>query len=141
MNCYRDELGRFARRLENPSETSSNASSPPPSPLAVRNPFAMDRNEEVQQKTLNDYLHPTCTTTPSYIMFLPNMLNLDFKPGMIQVLLTFHGLESENSYIHIRQFEEVVATFHNQTKAIHSVRLKIFPFSLKDKEKIWLYSL
>ena len=81
MNCYRDELGRFARRPENPSEASSNASSPPPSLLAVQNPFAMAVNEEVQQKTLNDYLHLTHTATPSCRMFPPNMPNLEL--GMI----------------------------------------------------------
>ena len=92
-------------------------------------------------KTLNDYLHPTRTATPSCIMFPPNMPNLDFKPGMIQLLPTFHGLESENPYVHIREFEEVVATFHNRADIADSVRLKFFPFSLKDKAKSWLYSL
>ena len=143
MNRYRDELGRFARRPENPSEVSSIASTPPPSPhsLTVQNPFAMAQNEEVQLKTLNDYLHPTRTATPSCIMFPPNMPNLDFKPGMIQLLPTFHGLENENPYVHIREFEEVVATFHNRAEVADSVRLKFFPFSLKDKAKSWLYSL
>jgi len=69
------------------------------------------------------------------------MPNLDFKPGMIQLLPTFHGLESENPYVHIREFEEVVATFHNRAEVVDSVRLKFFPFSLKDKAKSWLYSL
>ena len=57
MNRYRNELGRFARRLEDPSEVSSSTSSLPPSPnaLAIPNPFAMAQNEEVQQKKLNDY--------------------------------------------------------------------------------------
>ena len=123
MNRYRDELGRFAIRPENPSEVSSHTSSPPSTPasLAVGNPFAMAQIEEVQQKTLNDYLHPTRTATPSCIMFPPNMPNLDFKPGMIQLLPTFHGLESENPYMHIREFEEVVATFHNRAEAADSV--------------------
>ncbi|XP_024027264.1 uncharacterized protein LOC112093315 [Morus notabilis] len=69
------------------------------------------------------------------------MPNLDFKSGMIQLLPTFHGLESENPYVHIREFEEVVATFHNRAEDVDSVRLKFFPFSLKDKAKSWLYSL
>lgn len=30
---------------------------------------------------------------------------------MIQFLPTFQGLDSENSYLYIREFEEVVATF------------------------------
>ena len=98
MSRYRDKLGRSARRPKNPSEASSNVSSSPPSPLVIQNPFTMDHNEEIQFKTLKDYLHPTYTATLSCIMFPPNMPNLDFKPDMIQLLPTFHGLESENPY-------------------------------------------
>ena len=54
---------------------------------------------------------------------------------------TFYGLDNENPYVHIREFEEVVATFHSQPNALESVRLKFFPFSLKDKAKNWLFSL
>ena len=43
--------------------------------------------------------------------------------------------------MHIREFEEVVATFHSQPNVVDAVRLKFFPFSLKDKAKSWLYSL
>ncbi|KAL5766048.1 hypothetical protein ACOSP7_016665 [Xanthoceras sorbifolium] len=92
-------------------------------------------------RSLKDYLHPTRTATPSCIMFPVNIPQLDFKPGMIQLLPTFHGLDSENPYLHIREFEEVVATFHSQPNVLDSIRLKFFPFSLKDKAKSWLYSL
>ena len=101
----------------------------------------MAQHEEAHQKTLNDYLHPTRTATPSCIMFPPNMPHLDFKPGMIQLLPTFHGLENENPYLHVREFEEVVATFHNRADVVDLARLKFFPFSLKDKAKSWLHSL
>ena len=69
------------------------------------------------------------------------MPNFEFKPGMIQLLPNFHGLENENPYVHIREFEEVVATFYNQANIADTVRVKFFPFSLKDKAKSWLYSL
>ncbi|XP_024024257.1 uncharacterized protein LOC112092396 [Morus notabilis] len=74
-------------------------------------------------------------------MFPPNAPPTDFKPGMIALLPTFHGLENENPYVHIQEFEEVVATFYSRTEAANIVRLKFFPFSLKDKAKSWLYSL
>ena len=88
-----------------------------------------------------DYIHPTRTATRSFIIFPTNMQQIDFKPGMIQLLPTFHWLESENLYVLIRSFEEVVATFYSRTEAIDSIRLKIFPFSLKDKAKSWLNTL
>ena len=55
--------------------------------------------------------------------------------------LIFHGMENENPYVHIRKFEEVVATFHNQLGAMDIIRLRVFPFSLKERAKSWLYSL
>lgn len=97
--------------------------------------------QEDDPKTLNEYLHPTHIATPSCIIFPPNAPHVDFKTGLIQLLSTFHGLENENPYLHIREFEEVVSTFHGQPGTIDVVRLKFFPFSLKDRPKSWMYSL
>ena len=97
--------------------------------------------DELPIKSLHDYLNPTCNSAPSCIMFPANVQNFDFKPRMIPLLPTFHGMENENPYVHIREFEEVVATFHNQVGAIDTIRPKFFPFSLKEKAKRWLYSL
>ena len=44
-------------------------------------------------------------------MFPPKTPHQEFKPEMIQLLPTFQVLENENSYVHIREFEEVVAIF------------------------------
>ena len=60
---------------------------------------------------------------------------------MIQLLPTFHGLENENPYVHVQEFEEAVATFYSRPDVASILRLKFFPFSLKDKAKSWLYSL
>ena len=142
MHRHRDKLGRFAQRpdLETPSEILSDLSSTSPSShssleFALQNLFAMAQHEEVQPRTLQDYLHPTRTATPSCIMFPPNAPPIDFKPGMIALLPTFHGLENENPYVHIREFEEVVAIFYSRVEAANTVRLMFFPFSLKDKAK------
>ena len=52
------------------------------------------------------------------------------------LLPTFHGLESENPYIHIREFEEVCNTFKEDATTLDLMRLKLLPFTLKDKAKI-----
>ena len=49
---------------------------------------------------------------------------------------TFHGMESENPYSHIREFEEVCNIFKEEIATVDLMRLKIFPFTLKDKAKI-----
>ena len=60
---------------------------------------------------------------------------------MIQLLPTFYGLERENHYVHVREFEEVVTTFQGRPNAINNVKFRFFPFSLKDSAKVLLYSL
>ena len=57
------------------------------------------------------------------------------------LLPTFHGMESENSYTHIRDFEEVCNTFKEDATNLDLMRLKFFPLTLKNKAKIWLNSL
>ena len=101
----------------------------------------MTQHEDNLQKTMMDYIQPARTATPLYVILPPNMPQIDFKPGMIQLLPTFHGLESENPYVHIRSFEEVGAAFYSRTEAIDSIRLKFFSFSLKDKIKSCLNPL
>ena len=86
-------------------------------------------------------MHPARTSVPSCIIFPLNGQTFDFKPGMIQLLPTFHGMESENPYSHVLEFEEVCGTFPTQGCRLDTVLLKLFPFSLKDKAKTWLYSL
>ena len=92
-------------------------------------------------RTLQDYLHPPRTTTPSCIMFPPNVQHQEFKSGMFQLLPIFHGLNKENPYVHIREFEEIVVTFQSRPEALNTVKLRFFSFSLKDNTKVWLYSL
>ena len=57
------------------------------------------------------------------------------------LLPTFHGMESENPYSHVRELEEVCNTFKEETATVDLMMLKIFPFILKDKAKFWLNSL
>ena len=57
------------------------------------------------------------------------------------LLLTFHGMENENPYTHIRDFDEVCTTFKEGATDMELLKLKAFPLTLKDKAKIWLNSL
>ena len=57
------------------------------------------------------------------------------------LLPTFHGMENENPYTHIREFEEVCTTFKEGVSEMDLLKLKAFPLTLKDKAKIWLNSL
>ena len=50
-------------------------------------------------------------------------------------------MENENPYTHIKDFEEVCHTFQKGIASIDIMRLKLFPFTLKEKAKVWLDSL
>ncbi|RVW62108.1 hypothetical protein CK203_064661 [Vitis vinifera] len=84
-------------------------------------------------------MHPPHMSAPSCIV--PPTEQLVIRPHIVPLLPTFHGMESENPYSHIKEFEEVCNTFQEGGASIDLMRLKLFPFTLKDKAKIWLNSL
>ena len=98
----------------------------------------MERNPNAF-RSMRDHIHPPRMTAPSYIV--PPMEQMVIRPHIVPFLSTFHGMESENPYSHVRDFEEVCNTFKEETTTVDSMRLKLFPFILKDKAKFWLNSL
>jgi len=98
-------------------------------------------NENNRVRTLRDYINPTRTSTPSSIVFPPDASHFNFKSDIIQLLPSFHDLDLENPYLHLREFEEVCNTYNDSNCSMNTIRLKFFPFSLKDKAKTWLQNL
>jgi hypothetical protein len=83
-------------------------------------------NENNHVRTLRDYINSTRISAPSYIIFPPDAFH--FKPDIIQLLPIFHGLELENSYLHLRDFEEVCNTYNDLNCSMNTIRLKLFLF-------------
>ena len=100
-----------------------------------------NENENRQVRTMRDYLQPPRNSTPSCFILPLNANNFQLKPGMITLLPNFHGLESESPYLHLKDFDEVCATFNDRPCPNEIDKLKLFPFSLKDKAKIWFNNL
>ncbi|RVW18305.1 hypothetical protein CK203_109131 [Vitis vinifera] len=90
-------------------------------------------------RSMRDRMHPPRMSAPSCIV--PPTEQLMIRPYLVPLLPTFHGMESENPYAHIKEFEDVCNTFQEGGASIDLMRLKLFPFTLKDKAKIWLNSL
>ena len=88
---------------------------------------------------MRDHIHPPRVSSPSCIV--PPSEDVTVKPYLIPLLPTFHGMENENPYTHIRDFEEVCTTFKEGATDMELLKLKAFPLTLKDKAKIWLNSL
>ena len=84
-------------------------------------------------------MHPPRMSAPSCIV--PPTEQLVIRLHIVPLLPTFHGMESKNPYAHIKEFEDVCNTFQEGGASIDLMRLKLFPFTLNDKAKIWLNSL
>ena len=90
-------------------------------------------------RSMRDRMHTPRMSAPSYIVPLTEQLVI--RLHIVPLLPTFHGMESENPYAHIKEYEDVCNTFQEGGGSIDLMGLKIFPFTLKDKAKIWLNSL
>jgi len=98
-------------------------------------------NENNRVRTLRDHMNPTRTSAPSCIVLPPDASHFNFKPDIIQLLSTFHGLDLANPYLHLREFKEVCNTYNDLNCSMNTIRLKLFYFSLKDQAKTWLQNL
>ena len=90
-------------------------------------------------RSMRDHIHPPKVSAPSCI--IPPAEDVAVRPYLVPLLPTFHGMENENPYTHIRDFEEVCITFKEGTIDMDLLKLKAFPLTLNDKAKIWLNSL
>jgi len=89
------------------------------------------------------YFTPSTYTTTSCIR-IPNMNanHYEIKSSVIQLLLSFYGLNNEDPYKHLNEFLEVSSTVKIQFFfSDDELRLTLFPFSLKDKAKHWFGTL
>ena len=96
---------------------------------------------ETKQMTLKDYMYPKKFTQPSCITLLALTVNFEIKSGMIQMLPVFRGLANKNRYQHVREFEGICGTMKYHQMTEESLKLRLFPFSLKERAKSWLLSL
>ena len=90
-------------------------------------------------RSMRDHIHPLRVSSPSCI--IPPAEDVAVRPYLVPLHPTFHRMENENPYTHIRDFEEVSITFKEGAIDMDLLKLKVFPSTLKDKAKIWLNSL
>jgi hypothetical protein len=104
----------------------------------------MADEEAPPARTLQDYLNPERVTQQSPIVFpRPTTVanTFVFKPDYHRCIPFFHGMEREDPYQHIRTFEETLQSFVTVEAHLNQARLRLFPFTLKDKAKTWFHSL
>ena len=89
-------------------------------------------NENINAyRSMRDHMHPPRMSAPSCIV--PPTEQLVIRPHIVPLLPTFHGMESENPYAHIKDFEEVCNTFRERGASIDLRRLKLFPLTLRTR--------
>ena len=93
------------------------------------------------ERTLREILKPQRTTTNSCIRLLKEANQFLMKSKMIRLLPMYKGVDSENRYSLMRDFDDVCSAFLSTRSPLHIICLVLFPFSLKEKTKIWFHSL
>ena len=142
MNHWdRNTAGRLKKSSapqEQGCEVSIHSGQMEPPPEEQQSHHGVHRNSNVY-RSMRDHINPPRVSAPSCIV--PPLDDIVIKPYIVPQLPTFHGMESENPYSHIWEFEKECNTFKEDISNVDLMRLKFFPLTLKDKAKIWLNSL
>ena len=96
-----------------------------PPPEEQQSQQGVERNPNAYS-SMRDHIHPPRMSAPSCIV--PPTEQMIVRPYLLPLLPTFHGMESENPYSHMREFEEVCNTFKEETVTVDLMRLKLFSF-------------
>ena len=131
-------LNRISTQLDPASEVSVPTDTMDPLPEEQQSQPATLMNPNAY-RTMRDHIHPPRVSAPSCI--IPPTEDVAVRPYLVPLLPTYHGMENENPYTHLRDFEEVCTTFKEGMMEMDLLKLKTFPLTLKDKAKIWLNSL
>ena len=104
----------------------------------------MANQEEIPARALGEYGVPSLTGSPNCIVKPSIDANtFENKPAYIQMVsqYQFAGLPSEDPNAHLGSFLDICDTFRINRVSADAIRLRLFPFSLRDKAKLWLRSL
>ena len=131
-------LNRISTKLDLASEVSVQTDTMDPIPEEQQSQPGTPMNPNAN-RTVRDHIHPPIVSGPSCI--IPPADDVAVRPYLVPLLPTYHGMENENPYTHLMDFEEVCTTFKEGMMDMDLLKLKAFPLTLKDKAKIWLNSL
>ncbi|XP_071916150.1 uncharacterized protein [Coffea arabica] len=94
-------------------------------------------------RTLRELAAPDLNQQPLCITFphLNDDTPFELKSGLIHLLSSFHGLPGEEPYKHLQEFDVVCNSMKPPGITEEQIKMRAFPFSLKDSAKDWLYYL
>ena len=104
-----------------------------------------NRNERDQgrdQQTIKYYFIPGQNMTYGGFGEPPlQATHYEIKPGLLNLLPNFYERENEDPYSHLTEFLDISSTVRFTHFTDDALRLKLFPFSLKDRAKQWINTL
>ena len=80
---------------------------------------------------------PLCVTFPA----LDETTTFELKSGLIHLLPSFYGLPGENPHKHLQEFHIVCISMKPPGITEEQIKMRAFPFSLKDAAKDWMHFL
>ncbi|XP_057808488.1 uncharacterized protein LOC131022965 [Salvia miltiorrhiza] len=95
----------------------------------------------VNQRSMRDFARPVVEPKTSSIVLGDAAKNYVLKPMHFSQLPSFYGMPSEDALNFIREFYSVVTDFPPQGLNTDQLKMKCFPYTLKDKAKVWFMSL
>ena len=111
--------------------------------MTQQNNQDQNRNDQ-EQRALRDYFRPDFNDNYSGIRHQPiNANNLELKPAFINMVQQnqYGRLPHEDPNINLLTFLEIADTVKMNGVIEDVIRMRLFPFSLKDKARNWLQSL
>ncbi|CAN6725504.1 unnamed protein product [Malus baccata var. baccata] len=92
---------------------------------------------------LGDSLTAHTTNIPSCITFpaVEEGTAFEIKQHMLNILPTFHGLSSDDPNLHIAEFLMGCKNILVRGFSAESIKLRLFPYTLKDHARRWLLTL
>ncbi|KAK8988233.1 hypothetical protein V6N11_065829 [Hibiscus sabdariffa] len=108
-------------------------------------PPAQQMNQQLPARTVRDYLAKDLEgLNPAVTMPEFEADHFELKPVMFNMLNTlgqFGGTPNENARQHLKSFLEICNSFKIHGVSNDVLKLKLFPYSLRDKAKTWLNNL
>src|SRR4051812_35762679 len=138
---YDAEIERTVCRLRKEARLNSTDNN-----LALNQSSTSDSDNEkamAGNRTLKELAAPDLNQQPLCITFptLEATTTFELKSGLIHLLPTFHGFAGEDPHKHLKVLHVVCTSMKPTGVTEYQIKLRAFPFSLKDYAKDWLYYL
>ncbi|KAL4326240.1 hypothetical protein GQ457_11G024980 [Hibiscus cannabinus] len=133
---------QLKRRIRDLMDVNRNNGQPP---ADGQNLPAQQMNQHLPARTVRDYLGEDLEgLNPAVTMPDFEVEPFELKPMMLNMLNTlgqFGGTPNENARHHLKSFLEICNSFKIHGVSNDVLKLKLFPYSLRDKPKTWLNNL